>query len=108
MDFDGRLGIGNRRTNFEHVRAENVTAAPQMIGVVLHEGSTTFEAVTHDFHGADKSGYFPVALGAKTETVGHQALNCDSRQLRQPVKVFKGIGECSGTGLSEEMAQAEF
>ena len=73
---------GDRRADFEHVRAEDRSlAGPEMVGVVLHEGRAALEPRRHDLHGPHESRGLPVALGAEAVAVGHEALDGEAGQL---------------------------
>src|SRR6185437_4770927 len=44
MNFEGGLARGNRGADFEHVGAENLGLAGEIVGVVLHEGGAAGKA----------------------------------------------------------------
>src|SRR6266851_1450520 len=69
VDFSGRSAVGNRRAYLEHVRTEHLAAIFQVIGVVLHEGRSAFEAVTHDLHRAYQGRRLPITLGSETVAI---------------------------------------
>ena len=94
MDFQLRLGDGaDGRGNLEHVGAhDHLVARGEVVGVVFHEGSATFEAVAHHCADAHEHCGLPVAFGGEAEAVlGREALRANARQLRESTQVFEVV-----------------
>src|SRR6202034_3215641 len=107
MNFSGWFFVCDRGAHLEHVSPQYLSTTLQVIGVIFHKGSSALETVAHDLHRSHKSCCFPVALRAKAVAGFHQTLNSDSRELRQPVQIFKRVGEGMRIGFLEKMPQAD-
>src|ERR1700728_4394098 len=106
VNFSRWFFVCDRRAHLEHVSPQYLSTPLQVIGVILHKGSSTFETVAHDLHRSHQSCGFPVALRAKAVAGFHQTLNSDSGELCQPVQIFKRIGEGMRISFLEKMPQA--
>src|ERR1700722_13261440 len=107
MHFQRWSGRCKRRAYLEHVRSENLGDAGEIVGVVLHEGGATGQAMRHHLHGADQSGGLPVAFTPESIAVCHQPLNGDSGKLIQSVQILKSISESGESTLLKEGAEPE-
>ena len=74
----------------------------QVIGVVFHEGGSSFQALPHHLHDTHQRRCLPVALGAEAVTVGHESLDSQSRQLDKPVQILEVGGEGFEASLLQE------
>ncbi len=81
--------------------------AAEVVGVVLHEGDATGQALAHDLHQAHQQRRLPVALGAEAVAVGHEPLGADAGQLSQATEVLEGVHEGHRAVRGEEGAQAQ-
>ena len=108
VNLERRLGGGDRRTDFEHVRAQNLMPiGREMVGVVLHERCAAGQPFAHDLHRPHERGGLPVALGAKAVTIRHQPLRSEPRKLPKPMQVLEGRREAVEPASLEERAQSE-
>src|SRR5690606_7246422 len=103
----GTLGR-ERRADLKHVRPEDLLrAGRELVGVVLHEGGPTGQAVAHDLGRADEDGRLPVTLGAEAVPVCHESLDRETRELAQTAEVLEVRRERREAALGEEAAQGE-
>src|SRR5205807_2493517 len=64
--------------------------------------------MAHDFHGPHKSRCLPVTFCTETVSIGHQALDSDSRKLREAMQILKRIGKCVGVTFQKKVPQTRF
>jgi len=108
--MDLQLGFADRDrfTDLQHVRAQHfVTRCAEMIGVVLHKTDAARETSVHHLHRADERGRLPIALGAESVTVAHEALHRETGQLYQSMQIFERIGEGFEVSRAQEVAQTD-
>jgi L-arabinose isomerase len=94
-------GFKGFTTTFENLHGLKhlVSLGAEMIGVVLHEGGASGQAVGHHLHRAQEGAGFPITLRAKTVAIRHQPLDGQAGQLLQPVEVFERSREALESAL---------
>src|SRR5260221_12487994 len=68
-------------------------AISHVVRVVLHEGRSAVQTMAHHFHRPYEGCRFPVAFRPKAESIRHQALHRNSRNLRESMQGLKRVGE---------------
>ena len=95
------------RRDLQHVGTHDLLLARhEVIGVVLHQGAATLEAIPHDVADADQNRGLPIPLCRESVPVGHQPLGADSGQLVQGTQVLEVIDGRRGPDLLEHVAHA--
>src|SRR5580704_2449565 len=107
MNFRGRFLISDRRTHFEHVSAEDLSAILEMIGIVLHERRAAGKPSAHNLNGAHQSCGLPIPFSAKAVSVGHETLHGNSGKLRKAMQVLESVGESVRACVLEEVPQSD-
>ena len=91
-----RLGGGELRRNFEHVRTE-AQPVREVVGVVLHQ--TRALLPRHVLHDRAQRGDLPVALRAEAVALALQILNGEPGELVQPVQRAEMVDDADVAAL---------
>src|SRR5436190_12883660 len=103
MHFQRRLSFCDAWADLQHMCAQDPSALGiEVIGVIFHEGGAPFEPRGHHFHCPNQRASLPVPLRAKSESITHQALRCDSRQLSQTMQILECVCKSFKISLREK------
>ena len=103
-----RRRAGDRRTDLEHVGAEDpFVPRNERVGVVLHERGSAGLAVTDHLERAQHHRGLPVALGAEPVAIGHESLDGEAGELAETAEVLEVGGERAEPAGLEERTQSE-
>ena len=80
----------------------------QMIRIILHERGAAGQTGRHDFHRPHKGGGFPIAFAGEPESIRHQPLRGQTRQLDKAMEILKRGGKTLKAAFGQESTQPQF